>query len=88
MAKKENFISKVHELVNELKVPLLDSRYYDKVEISDTRAMVTVRFLFEDDIKVIRGFLTLAEYYKTVVVAMKDTFIIAAGSILFKLEAK
>ena len=88
MAKKELFIKRVHDLVNELKVPLLDSRVYDKVELEDGRAMIIVRFLFEEDESVIRGFLTLAEYFKTVVVAMKDSFVIVSGSILFKLESK
>jgi hypothetical protein len=88
MAKKELFIKRVHDIVNELKIPMLDRRVYDRVDVTEARAMVIVRFLFDEDESVIRGFLTLAEYFRTVVVASKETFYIAHDAILFKLESK
>jgi hypothetical protein len=88
MAKKELFIKRVHDIVNELKIPMIDKRVYDRVEVQEPRAIMLVRFLFEEDESVIRGFLTLAEYYRTVVVAQKETFYIAHDNILFKLESK
>ena len=88
MAKKELFIKRVHDIVNELKIPMIDKRVYDRVEVAESRALMLVRFQFEEDESVIRGFLTLAEYYRTVVIAQKETFYIAHDGILFKLDSK
>jgi hypothetical protein len=88
MAKKELFIKRVHDIVNELKIPMIDKRVYDRVDVQESRAMVTVRFVFDEDESVIRGFLTLAEYYRTVVLAVKEIFYIVHDGIVFKLESK
>ncbi|MHA1727143.1 MAG: hypothetical protein ACTSWY_00235 [Promethearchaeota archaeon] len=87
MAKKELFIKRVYEIVNELKIPLIDERVYYKVELNEGRAITEVEFRFEEDESVIRGFLGLAEYFHTVVIKRKEKFFIPNGEIIFKLES-
>ncbi len=87
MPKRELFIKRVYEIVNELKIPLIDERVYDKVTFSTGSAIASVIFKFEEDESVIRGFLGLAEYFHTVVIKKKDEFYIPHASILFKLES-
>ncbi|MCK4380170.1 MAG: hypothetical protein KAW51_03465 [Candidatus Lokiarchaeota archaeon] len=87
MPKRELFIKRVYEIVNELKIPLIDERVYDKVTFSTSSAIASVIFKFEEDESVIRGFLGLAEYFHTVVIKKKDEFYIPHASILFKLES-
>ena len=86
--KKELFIKRVYEIVQELKIPLVDERVYSKAKISEARFGSVVTFQFEEDESVIRGFLGLAEYYHTIVLKRKDQFYISSGSILFLLNAK
>lgn len=86
MAKNELFIKRVYEIVNELKIPLIDERVYDKVKFGGS-GIATVLFRFDEDESVIRGFLGLAEYFHTVIIKVKDEFFIPHGSILFKLES-
>ena len=88
MAKKELFLKRVYEIVNELKIPLIDERVYHKVTLQAGKATTAVLFRFEEDESVIRGFLGLAEYFHTVVIKQKDVFYIPNGSILFTLESK
>ncbi|GAH85845.1 unnamed protein product [marine sediment metagenome] len=78
MPKRELFIKRVYEIVNELKIPLIDERVYDKVTFSGAAAIAKVVFKFEEDESVIRGFLGLAEYFHTVVIKTKDQFYIPA----------
>ncbi len=85
MPKKELFIKRVYEIVNELKIPLIDERVYEKVAINAGSATASVIFKFEEDESVIRGFLGLAEYFHTVVIKRKDEFYIPQASILFRL---
>ncbi|MFX0042270.1 MAG: hypothetical protein ACFE8L_05105 [Candidatus Hodarchaeota archaeon] len=85
MPKKELFIKRVYEIVNELKIPLIDERVYDKVGFSTSSAIANVIFRFEEDESVIRGFLGLAEYFHTVVIKKRDEFYIPHASILFHL---
>lgn len=85
MAKKEVFVRRVYEVVNELKIPLIDERVYDKIGINESRALIDVTFKFEDDEGVIRGFLGLAEYFHSVVLKQKDTFLIPSNTALFRL---
>lgn len=85
MPKRELFIKRVYEIVNELKIPLIDERVYDKVSFSTGAAIASVIFRFEEDESVIRGFLGLAEYFHTVVIKRKDEFFIPHASILFRL---
>jgi hypothetical protein len=85
MPKRELFIKRVYEIVNELKIPLIDERVYDSVKFNSGAAVSTVIFRFEEDESVIRGFLGLAEYFHTVVVKRKDEFWIPHASILFRL---
>ena len=88
MAKKELFIKRVYEIVQELKIPLIDERVYAKVKFTEAKFGTTINFTFEEDESVIRGFLGLAEYYHSVVVKKKDEFYITAGSTLFVLDSK
>jgi hypothetical protein len=88
LAKKELFIKRVYEIVQELKIPLIDERVYNKVTLKEERPTVSVSFLFEEDESVIRGFLGLAEYFHTVVIKNKERFLISVPDLLFKLESK
>jgi len=83
IAKKELFIKRVYEIVNELKIPLIDERVYDKVSVGS--GTVTVVFKFEEDESVIRGFLGLAEYFHTVIIKTKDQFVIPHQQMIFRL---
>jgi len=83
--KRELFIKRVYEIVNELKIPLIDERVYEKANFSTGSAVANVVFKFEEDESVIRGFLGLAEYFHTVVIKVKDQFYIPHATILFKL---
>ena len=85
MPKRELFIKRVYEIVNELKIPLIDERVYDKVNFNPDKAIAAIVFKFEEDESVIRGFLGLAEYFHTVVIKRKDEFFIPHASILFRL---
>ena len=82
-AKKELFIKRVYEIVNELKIPLIDERVYDKVSVGGST--VSVIFKFEEDESVIRGFLGLAEYFHTVIIKTKDQFVIPHQQMIFRL---
>ena len=75
----------MYEIVNELKIPLIDERVYDKVTFNAGQSIATIIFRFEEDESVIRGFLGLAEYFHTVVIKRKDEFFIPHGNILFRL---
>jgi hypothetical protein len=87
LAKKELFIKRVYEIVNELKIPLIDERVYHKVDFNEARVTTNVSFRFEEDESVIRGFLGLAEYFHTVVIKKREKFFIPNGQTLFKLES-
>ncbi|GAB4308143.1 MAG: hypothetical protein Kow0069_06140 [Promethearchaeota archaeon] len=85
MAKKELFIKRVYEIVQEERIPLVDGRVYSKATIAAGKFPVHVIFKFEEDESVIQGFLGLAEYFHTVVIRSKDTFYIPHGQNLFQL---
>lgn len=87
MGKTELFIKRVYEIVNELKIPLIDERVYEKMNVSGKNSVTDVLFTFDEDESVIRGFLGLAEYFHTVVIKRKDQFFIPNGRILFVLES-
>jgi hypothetical protein len=86
IAKDELFVKRVFEIINELKIPLIDERVYDDVKISSKNGIVHVVFKFEEDESVIRGFLGLAEYFHSVIIKRKDEFFIPHDSMLFILE--
>ncbi|MHA1793510.1 MAG: hypothetical protein ACTSVI_12740 [Promethearchaeota archaeon] len=81
-------MKRTYEIVNELKIPLVDERVYAKVNINDARCTVILSFEFDEDESVIRGFLGLAEYFHSVVIKQKDRFLIPHGTILFELKSK
>ncbi|MBY9014947.1 MAG: hypothetical protein KGD68_04575, partial [Candidatus Lokiarchaeota archaeon] len=76
MNKQENFMKIVYEIASELKLPLMDERVQDSVKFKLNNAIVSVKFVFEEDESVIRGFLGLAEYFHTVIIKQKDKFYI------------
>jgi hypothetical protein len=88
MGKSELFIKRVYDIINELKIPLIDERVYDKAKFSTKKALGQVKFTFVDDESVIRGFLGLADYFHTVVIKEKDKFYIPTDSTLYHLESK
>jgi hypothetical protein len=88
MGKNELFIKRVYDIVNELKIPLIDERVYEKAKFSTKSTIGTIVFTFVDDESVIRGFLGLADYFHTVVIKEKDKFYIPTDSTLYRLECK
>ncbi|MGM0469392.1 MAG: hypothetical protein ACQERB_11385 [Promethearchaeati archaeon] len=86
MGKDELFVKRVFEIINELKIPLIDERVYDDVKISSKNGIVHVTFEFEEDESVIRGFLGLAEYFHTVIIKREDEFYIPHDNMLFILR--
>lgn len=87
MKKNQLFIKRVYDIVNELKIPLIDEKVHDKVNFSSKSAIGKIIFKFEQDESVIRGFLGLADYFHTVVIKEKDNFYIAGDSLLYTLES-
>ncbi|TXT60014.1 MAG: hypothetical protein BAJALOKI1v1_1330010 [Promethearchaeota archaeon] len=60
---------------------------YEDVKISAKNGIAHIKFVFEEDESVIRGFLGLAEYFHTVIIKEKDRFFIPHGNMLFMLES-
>jgi hypothetical protein len=87
MKDKELFHKIVYDIVSELKIPLLDERVHDKVKIRTNSLISKVKFAFDEDEKIIRGFLGLAEYFHTVVLKDNDEYYIPHEKTLFILES-
>lgn len=85
VAKKELFIKRVYEIVQEEKIPLIDGRVYSSAQMNLGKFAIKILFKFEEDESVIQGFLGLAEYFHTVVIRRKDDFFIPHGDCLFQL---
>ena len=88
MGTEEEFMKKVYEIINQLKLPLIDERVQDKVNLKTSNAITTIKFIFKQDEAIIRGFLGLAEYFHTVVIKQKSNFYIPHDRKLFILESK
>jgi len=86
MNKDENFIKQVYELVSEMKLPLIDDRVQDKVRFKSNNAIITIKFAFDEDESIIRGFIGLAEYFHSVIIKSKNKFYIPHDHKLFILE--
>jgi hypothetical protein len=56
--------------------------------VNESRCSVVLTFEFDEDESVIRGFLGLAEYFHTVVIKKKESFLIPNGTIIFELRSK
>ncbi len=82
----ELFVKRVFEIINEMKIPLIDERVYDEVKISSKNGTCHVRFEFGEDEAVIRGFLGLAEYFHTVIIKRENMFFIPHDNMLFILS--
>lgn len=87
MNKQENFTKRVYEIVSELKLPLVDDKVQDSAKFQSNNAIVMVKFVFEEDESVIRGFLSLAKYFHTVIIKKKDKFYIPHDYKLFTLKS-
>ncbi len=87
MKDKELFHKIVYDIISELKIPLLDERVHDKVKIKSSPVISKVIFSFDEDEKIIRGFLGLAEYFHTVVLKDDDEYYIPHEKTLFILES-
>ncbi|MFX1504319.1 MAG: hypothetical protein ACFFDH_25390 [Promethearchaeota archaeon] len=88
MSKKEEFFTKVYEIVSELKLPLIDDRIQSNTKFETNSTMVIIKFTFDQDEAVIYGFLGLAEYFHKVVIKNKESFYIPHDLKLFILEKK
>lgn len=88
MAKKEIFLKMVFDIASELKIPLVDEKVYDRAVIDESRPMTSVTFAFDGDESVIRGFLGLAQYYRSIVIKKAGNFYIPVPDLLFRLESK
>ncbi len=87
MGDKEYFIWRMHELIAELKIPLVDERVYNKLKIR-SKPNLTINFIFEQNESILKGFLGLSEYFHTIVVGQNNTFYIPHDELLlFKLES-
>ncbi len=86
MNKDENFLKRVYELVSEMKLPLIDERVQDDVKIKANNAITVVKFSFDEDKSIIRGFLGLTEYFHSVIIKTKNKFYIPNDHKLFILE--
>ena len=82
---KEAFIKRVYEIVNEMKIPLIDDRVYTNCVVMKGKSTVDILFKYDGDESVIKGFLGLADYYHTVVVRKQYSFIIPQAAITFTL---
>ena len=87
MKNKELFYKQIYELVSELKIPLIDERVHSNVKINSSPAISKVKFTYEENEKIIRGFLGLAEYFHTVVIKDDDKYFIPQEKNLFILES-
>jgi len=86
--KDEDVFNKiVYDLVAELKITLIDERVLDNVKFKSNIAISKVKFLYDEDEKIIRGFLGLAEYFHTVVIKDGDKYFIPQEKNLFILES-
>lgn len=88
MSRKEVFVKTVFGVASELKIPLVDELVYDRVTIDESRAATSVTFAYDDDESVVRGFLGLAQYYRSIVIKKGDKFFIPVSDMLFRLELK
>lgn len=84
----EEFIEQVKSIMQELKLPLIDDHVYDDVDITRKEYNTKVVFIQEEDSgeSIIRGFLGIAEYYKTIIIQKDDEFYIPTEDILFMLQ--
>jgi hypothetical protein len=76
----------VYDIVSEMKLPLIDERVKDNVKFWHNNAIASVKFVFNEDESVIRGFLGLAEFFHSVIIKSKDRFFIPHDHKLFILE--
>jgi hypothetical protein len=86
MEKTELYQETIKEIVDELKIPLIREKIRDKLKTNRSKAIMTMKFKFTEDISVIKGFLGLADYYHSVVLQDDETYYIPVEKTLFILE--
>lgn len=86
MEKPELYQRTIKELAHELKIPLINESMRDKLKTNKSKAIMSLKFKFSEDISVIKGFLGLADYYHSIVLQDDDTFYIPVDNTLFILE--
>lgn len=82
----EHLIKIVYELINQMRIPIIDERVYDSIKVKTKPATVSVIFEFDEDESVIEGFLGLADYFHTVVLKDDDEFYIPTDESLYILK--
>ncbi|MFX1357525.1 MAG: hypothetical protein ACFFA8_09575 [Promethearchaeota archaeon] len=87
MTKSEEFIQKTYDVASELKIPLFDDTIHNKVKLNSNKAITSIKFVYDTDEAIIRGFLGLADYFHSIIIREKDKFYIPNGKQLFSLEA-
>lgn len=86
--KKEEFVALVLKTVQDLKVPLINSAVSRSIDVIESKYPMQILFEYENEDSTIKGFLGLADYFRSVVIQIKDVFYIAKDSIIFKLTLK
>lgn len=86
MANRELFIKMVFDIASELKVPLIDEHVYARATMNESRPTTSIVFAFDGDESVIRGFLGLAQYYRSIVLKKAERFFIPVPDLLLQLE--
>jgi hypothetical protein len=86
MEKDELYQKTINEIVDELKIPLIRENIRHKLKTNKSKAIMSMKFKFAEDISVIKGFLGLADYYHSVVLQDDETYFIPVGKTLFILE--
>jgi hypothetical protein len=87
MKNEELFHKQIYELVSELKIPLIDERVHNNVKINSSPVISKIKFTYDENEKIIRGFLGLAEFFHTVVIKDDDKYYIPHDKNLFMLES-
>ncbi|MFX0083452.1 MAG: hypothetical protein ACFE94_17025 [Candidatus Hodarchaeota archaeon] len=83
MNKDESFLKRGYELASEMKLPLIDERVQVNAKFKASNATTIVKFTFDEDESIIRGFLGLAEYFHSVIIKSKNKFYIPHDHKLF-----
>lgn len=82
----EILIKNVMELANEAKIPVIDGNVYEKFKAKTKNALVEVDFEFKEDLDLIRSFIGLADYFKTLIIEDEDEFYIPHENMIFILS--
>ncbi|MFW9829488.1 MAG: hypothetical protein ACFFEY_18080 [Candidatus Thorarchaeota archaeon] len=87
MTDSELLTKKIYDLIAELKIPLLDENIHSNVKIKSSPAISRLKFNYDGNDQILRGFLALAEYYHSIVIKDDDTYYIPHNKKLFILNS-